>query len=172
MKKIVLLYWGKGGNVENAAHKVYEKFDSDTIDIFDLVSFNIDTIKDYSHMILGHSTVGAEDWMDAKADNEWNNFFRKLEKIEKPEITASSFCLGDQILYPDHFVDSLGVYKEEMDNAGIPIIGQWSTEGYRFSDSDGEENGMFYGLALDMDNEFKLSEERIEKWTKELKSKI
>ena len=168
MKKIVLLFWGKGGNVERISRKVYEKFDPEIIDIFDVVSFDINDLKDYDLMILGHSTVGAEDWMDAKADNEWNNFFRKLENIEKPEITAASFCLGDQVLYPDHFVDSLGIYKEEMDKTGIPIIGKWSTEGYRFTNSDGEEKGTFYGLALDVDNEPELSEQRIEKWTKEI----
>lgn len=172
MKKTVLLYWGKGGNVERTAHKVYEKFNPETIDMFDVVSFDINNLKNYNYMILGHSTIGAEDWMDAKADNEWNNFFRKLENIEKPEIIATSFCLGDQVLYPDHFVDSLGIYKEEMEKVGIPMIGSWSTEGYKFTDSDGEENGMFFGLALDVDNEPKLSDERIEKWTSEIKAEI
>ncbi len=172
MKKIVLLYWGKGGNVERTAKTVYGLFDPEIIDIFDVVSFDINNLKNYELMILGHSTIGAEDWQDAKDDNEWNAFFRKLEKLENRNITSASFGLGDQILYPDHFVDALGIYKEEMDKSGIPIIGQWPTDGYRYTDSDGEKDGKFYGLALDVDNEPELSLERMKQWTDQLKSKI
>ncbi len=172
MKKIVLLYWGKGGNVERTAKTVYGLFDPEIIDIFDVVSFDINNLKNYELMILGHSTIGAEDWQDAKDDNEWNAFFRKLEKLENRNITSASFGLGDQILYPDHFVDALGIYKEEMDKSGIPIIGQWPTDGYRYTDSDGEKGGKFYGLALDVDNEPELSLERMKQWTDQLKSKI
>lgn len=172
MKKIVLLYWGKGGNVERTANKMYGMFDPDTIDIFDVVSFDINNLKNYELMILGASTIGAEDWQDARADNEWNAFFRRIEKLENKNITAASFGLGDQVLYPDHFVDGLGIYKEEMDNLSIPIIGQWSTEGYNYTNSDGEENGLFYGLALDVDNEPELSEERMRIWSDGIKKHL
>lgn len=172
MKKIVLLYWGKGGNVERTANMVYGMFNPETIDIFDVVSFDVNNISNYDLMILGHSTIGAEDWMDAKADNEWNAFFRKIEAIDNKNIIAASFGLGDQVLYPDHFVDSLGVYKEEMDGMNIPIIGTWPTDGYSYTDSDGAKDGMFFGLALDIDNETELSTERIKQWTDGIKKQI
>jgi len=169
MKKIVLLYWGKGGNVENTAHKVFSKFDSETIDMFDVASFEFSTIDNYDLMILGHSTIGAENWNDAASDNEWNRFFRKIESKGDVSILAASFGLGNQILYPDHFVDGLGIYKGEMDRLNIKTIGRWPSAGYKFTDSDGEKDGFFYGLALDIDNETKLSDERIDEWTKEIR---
>ncbi len=172
MKKIVLLYWGKGGNVERTAHMIYSMFSPETIDIFDVVSFDVNNIKNYELMILGHSTIGAEDWQDAKADNEWNAFFRRLEDVGSTNIIAASFGLGDQVLYPDHFVDSLGIYKEEMDNMNIKTIGAWPTEGYKFTDSDGEKDGMFFGVALDVDNEPELTSQRIKEWTDLLKKEI
>jgi len=49
------------------------------------------------------------------------------------------------------------------------LIGQWPVEGYSFNDSDGAENGMFYGLALDEDSQPELTDERIKKWTDGLK---
>ena len=169
MKKIILLYWGLGGNVERTANQIYNLFDPETIDISDVVSFDVNNLGKYELMILGHSTIGAEDWQEAKADNEWNAFFRRLEGIGKTNIIAASFGLGDQVLYPDHFVDSLGIYKEEMDNMNIPTIGSWPTAGYKYTDSDGEKDGAFFGLALDVDNEPELSQERMEKWTSEIK---
>ena len=172
MKKIILLYWGKGGNVERTANKVYNMFDPKTIDISDVVSFDINNLDNYELMILGHSTIGAEDWQEAKADNEWNGFFRRVESKGNNKIIAASFGLGDQVLYPDHFVDSLGIYKEEMDKLNIKTIGCWPTEGYSYTDSDGEKDGNFFGLALDVDNEPELSEERIASWCSEIKTKL
>ena len=66
MKKIVLLFWGKKGNVERAARKVYAKFDPAIIDIFDVVSFDVSKVKDYQLLILCGSTIGAENWVEAK----------------------------------------------------------------------------------------------------------
>jgi len=172
MKKIVLLYWGKGGNVENTATKVYNMFDPKTIDMFDVASFEASTLDNYDLMILGHSTIGAENWNDAESDNEWNKFFRKVENKNEINIIAASFGLGNQILYPDHFVDGLGIYKDEMDKLNIKTIGSWPSASYKFTDSDGEKDGLFYGLALDIDNETKLSEERISKWTDQIKKEI
>lgn len=172
MKKIVLLYWGKGGNVERTAHKVYSMFNPETIDIFDVVSFNHDTLENYDLMILGHSTIGAEAWQDAKADNEWNGFFRKIENQDTSNIIATSFGLGDNMLYPDHFVDALGIYKAEMDKLNIKTIGRWPSADYKFTDSDGEKDGFFYGLALDVDNEPQLSDQRIKLWTDQIKKEI
>ena len=172
MKKIVLLYWGKGGNVENTANKVYNMFNPEIIDMFDVVSFDTNTLGNYDLMILGHSTIGAENWGDAIPDNEWNKFFRSIESKGDCNIIAASFGLGNQILYPDHFVDALGIYKDEMDKLKIKIIGKWSSVDYKFSDSDGEKDGLFYGLALDVDNEMKLSEKRIAIWTAEIKKEM
>ncbi len=172
MKKIILLYWGTGGNVERAAKKVYGMFDADMIDMADVVSFDMETLGNYQLLIFGGSTIGAENWMDAKADNEWNRFFRKLEKQDSFNFKVAFFGLGDQVLYPDHFVDGLGVFQEEMDELNVPVIGQWPVEGYTFTDSDGMKNGMFYGLALDLDNEPELSDQRIKAWTDQLKKLI
>ncbi len=172
MKKIVVLYWGKGGNVEKAAQNVYGMFDKKMIDIFDLASFDFNTIENYELMILGHSTIGAENWDDARADNEWNKFFRKIESKSNCSITATSFGLGNQMLYPDHFVDGLGIYYDEMSKLNIKMIGKWPSTGYKFTNSGGEKDGFFYGLALDVDNESKLSVERIKDWTTEIKKEI
>lgn len=172
MKKTLLLYWGTGGNVEKAAKKVYSMFDQKTIDIADVVSFDMETIDNYQLLIFGGSTIGAENWMDAKADNEWNRFFRNMEKHEPLAFKTAFFGLGDQVLYPDHFVDGLGVFQEEMDELNIPIIGQWPVAGYSFTDSDGMKNDHFYGLALDLDNEPDLSNERIKAWTDLIKQSL
>jgi flavodoxin I len=170
MKKILLLFWGVKGNVERAARKVYAKFDPAVIDIFDVVSFNVDKIKDYDLLILGGSTIGAENWLDVKDDNEWNRFFVKIRNFNLEGKKVATFGLGDQVLYPGHFVDGLAIFKEEIEKTKATLIGKWPTQGYFFTDSDGVEDGMFYGLALDLDQQDDLTDERIDLWVRQIKS--
>lgn len=168
-KKVALIYWGTGGNVEKAARKIAGVFQPGELDLFDLKSFDINTIRDYDLVILGGATVGAEIWMDVKDDNEWSRFFVALEKIDLSGKFVAFFGLGDQVLYPDHFVDALGIFNEEMGKTNATIIGAWPTDGYRFTDSDGYDGKMFFGLAIDEDRQSELTIARAEKWASELK---
>lgn len=172
MKKVILLFWGKGGNVEHAARKVHAKFDPATIDIMDVASFDVSTLRKYDLIILGGSTIGAEIWTDVKDDNEWSRFFVDIEKQDISGKKVAFFGLGNQVLYPDHFVDALGIFKAEMEKAKAKIVGYWPTEGYRFTDSDGYDGNQFFGLALDEDTQGELTEGRITKWTGVLKKEI
>ena len=172
MKKIVLLYWGKGGNVERVAKKVYGMFDPELIEKYDVASFDVDTIESYDLVILGGSTIGAEHWTEASADNVWASFFRELEKHDLTGKSMALFGLGDQVLYPDHFVDDLGTLKEEAEIVHANVIGRWPTAGYTFTNSEGTENGMFYGLAIDEDNQSELTDGRVKEWTDFIKDAL
>jgi len=172
MKKTALLYWVKGGSVERAARIVYHQFDAETTDLFALDEFDIGKINDYDLVILGSSTVGAGHWEDTTNDNKWNEFFRTVQKMDLSNITFATFGLGNQVLYPNHFVDGLGFFQEEIIKTNAGITGRWPVEGYQFTDSGGMHNGMFYGLALDSDNEPEKTEARAEKWVAQLKKEM
>ena len=172
MKKIVLLYWGKGGNVEKAAHVVYGKFDSKDIDMFDVENFDVSTLTNYKLAILGGSTVGAENWEEATNDNMWNRFFRKIEGMDLSQMTFAFFGLGDQVLYADNFVDALGILFDEITKTHARLIGRWPVEGYKFTNSEGAQKDQFYGLALDEDNESDLTDERVTRWVAQLNKEM
>ncbi len=172
MKKIVVLYWRKGGNTEHAAKKIYAMFDPESAEIYDVPSFNVDNVENYDLIIVGGSTVGADHWSEASDDNEWAKFFHKLEQHNLTGKSMALFGLGDQVLYPNHFVDDLGVLKDEVDKVGAILTGRWPVKGYTFTESEGVEDDMFYGLALDEDNQAELTDERIKKWTDFLKESL
>ena len=48
--------------------------------------------------------------------------------------------------------------------AGATLVGEVSTDGYEFDDSDAVVDGHFVGLALDDVNEDGKTEERIDAW--------
>ncbi len=172
MKKIILLYWPKEGNVEKSAKKIYQQFDSSEIDIFSVDDFNVDTLDDYEIIIMGNSTTGAQNWEDADNDNKWSRFFRKIEEHDLSNRKIALFGLGNQVLYPAHFVDGLGILAHEVDIVKGKLIGKWPTKGYTFTDSKGKEGDMFFGLALDADNQKHLTDQRVSEWTEMIKKEF
>ncbi|MBE0649977.1 MAG: flavodoxin domain-containing protein [Bacteroidales bacterium] len=172
MKKIAILYWGKGGNVEKAAKVIFNQFDPQTTDLFALDSINTNSLTGYKLVILGGSTVGAENWEETTNDNRWNHFFREIENKDFSGVTFAVFGLGNQVLYPANFVDALGIFHEAISKTGARIIGAWPTVGYKFTDSDGLQKDSFYGLALDEDTQPDLTLERSKQWTDILKKEM
>ena len=83
-------------------------------------------------------------------------------------IALSGF--GDQFGYGDYFVDAMGWLHEKLVNTGATFIGQWSTEGYDFEASRGAnaDKTEFVGLAVDEDQQFDLTDQRVEQWVIQL----
>lgn len=164
MKNTLLIYWPKEGNVETIALKLKDKFPGEDFVKKSLTEVTLEDLKAFDNWIVGGSTVGSHVWEDADDSNKWHDFFKMLEEVDMATKTVAFYGLGDQVLYPNHFVDGLGVFQEEFGKHDTKIVGQWSTEGYNFTDSEGVENDMFFGLALDEDHEDELSDERLDKW--------
>ena len=174
MSKIALLYAPKGGTVEVAAQRVEKLYDSSELDVIEISNFDVKNLVNYEHFILGCSTVGAESWEDADSNNEWDRFFHEIQeqRISLQGKKVAIFGLGNQVLYPDHFVDAMMILKNESQKHGAEVVGHWPTKGYDFTDSDAVEGDKFVGLALDEDNEDELSDQRISEWLKTVKPEL
>ena len=165
MKKIALIYWPKKGNTEKAAFKIAERFDDEMIDLLTIKQIDTDEFARYDAFIIGAPTTGADNWEDAHR-SLWNDFFLRLDEADIEGKPYAVFGLGDQILYPYNFVDSMADIQREFDKHGAKHIGSWPAEGYEFRDSEAIENGKFIGLALDEDKQSEKTDERITKWTR------
>jgi flavodoxin I len=172
MNKIALLYWAPGGNVEKAASEIYDQFDAEQVFMAHLAGFDTQMIDEFDKFIFGCATIGAEVWQDARANNMWNEFFLHSEKTSFAGKQFALFGLGDQVLYPDNFVDSLGFLKKEIEKRGGQLVGQWPTEGYTFIGSEGAAEGKFFGLALDEDQQADMTPGRIAKWVVQVKKEF
>jgi flavodoxin I len=169
MEKICIIYWPKKGNVETIAKKIYNCFDQIKADIFDILSIEVTDLVNYDCLIFGGSTVGAETWQEVKDNNKWFNFFLELNKVNLKNKKIAIFGLGNQILYPNNFVDGMAIIRDEFIKRDAKIIGKWPTEGYNFTDSAAVEDDYFCGLALDEDQQDELTDERISNWLDQLK---
>ena len=171
MKKTALIYWPKKGNVENTAAKLAAYFDKDAIDVFTISEIDVKKLPDYDFIIIGGSTIGADNWEDTHT-TKWYAFFDELKSISLNGKKAAIYGLGDQVLYPEHFVDGMAIIRDEFKAAGAEIIGAWPADGYEHTDSKSQEGDQFIGLALDDDQQSELSNERIDKWVAMLKAQL
>ena len=171
MKKIALIYWPKKGSTEKAAYKIYDKLGKDVADIFTITEINTAEFDLYDAFIIGGSTTGADNWEDAHR-TRWNEFFAKLEKASVKGKPFAMYGLGNQVLYPHHFVDGMAILKDIFEKNGAILKGLWPVEGYDFLDSESVRDDMFYGLALDFDNQDDLTEGRIYKWVAQVRKEF
>lgn len=87
--------------------------------------------------------------------------------------TVALFGTGDQVGYPDTFLDGMGMLYETFQYRGAKFIGFWPTQGYDFtSPLPLLDHDHFVGLAIDEDNQPELTDERIKEWCKMIKPEL
>jgi flavodoxin I len=171
MKKIGLFYWPPKGNVEKIALAIKSRFKDEDIDIVDLSKVHAKHLFYYDNIILGSSTVGADHWEDATDDNKWYKLFHEMDedKVDLMEKNIALYGLGDQIAYPNNFVDGMERVYSHISKHNINLIGEWQNEGYTFNHSEALHDNKFRGLAIDLDNEEESMNEKVDKWVEILK---
>ena len=94
-----------------------------------------------------------------------------LKKIKFEDKKLALYGLGDQEVYADTFVDGMGKLYKHLPK-DVNIVGKWPIEAYRFHESEAVQDGVFVGLALDYDNEPKLTDQLLGYWVDKLKKEF
>jgi flavodoxin I len=173
MEKIALFYAPAKGSTEKVAKLIQDKIGKGKIELI-LIQDNspVSVLEPYSKIIFGISTVGRDSWDSKYTKVGWDFFIPRLEKYDLSGKTIAIYGLGDHILYPNNFVDSMGTLAKQVISSGGKLIGKTSVEEYIFSDSEALDDGMFYGLPIDEANETELTEKRIDIWLKEISADL
>jgi flavodoxin I len=168
MKKIGLFYSFNTNKTAKNAQKIKKAFG----DTFEIVDVNVeevdeDTFLSYDQMILGVPT-----WFDGELPNYWDEFMPAIEELKLKGKTVALFGLGDQLGYPENFVDAIGILAEALEERGAKVVGLTSIEGFTFERSAALRNNQFLGLALDIENQAALCDERINAWVAQLQKEF
>ena len=170
MTKIGLYFGTTTGNTEEIANQIKETFEElvpDSIEVFNVADDDLSTMPDFQALILGIPT-----WDDGVMQYDWDEVVSELDEMDFEDKKAAIFGLGDQMGYPDTFQDAIGILGKKMQECGAQLVGYTSTEGYDFDESCGVEDGRFMGLALDVDNDVDLVDEKITAWVKQIKEEF
>lgn len=101
-------------------------------------------------------------------ERKLEEFLPQIEGLDFTGKTVAIFGLGDQVGYADEFLDAMGELHEFFSERGATMVGEWPTTGYEFTHSEAVVDGKFVGLALDLDNQSNLTEERLGAWLRQI----
>ena len=169
MEKIGLFYGPSMGSVAKIARMISDKIGYDNVELILAKDATADDVNQFNKIIFGLSTIGKANWDSENVDKDWDLFLTQMDKVNWNDKTVAIYCLGDQLTYPDNFVDGLGWVYERLEKYNAKVVGFCKTEGYQFNESVGIRDNQFLGLPLDEDNEARLSDTRIDNWLKQLK---
>lgn len=166
MNKTGVFYGSSGGNTKSVAQKIADRLGVGTGNIHDVAKAKANDLAGYDTLLFGSSTWGLGDLQD-----DWEDFIREVDKADLTGKKVALFGCGDSSSYSDTFCDAMGkIYRAVKDKA--TVIGFTETAGYSFDSSEAVIDNRFVGLAVDEDNESRLTGERINQWVSQLKNEL
>ncbi|MEO0443367.1 MAG: flavodoxin, partial [Pseudomonadota bacterium] len=123
-------------------------------------------LENYQQLILGIPT-----WDYGELQEDWEDCWDDIDCLDLEDKTIALFGLGDQIGYAEWFLDAMGYLHNKIVLKRAKVIGYWPNKGYSFTGSQAltEDHSHFVGLALDDENQFDQTDERIATWCEQLK---
>ena len=161
MKKTIVVYGSSTGTCQSIAETIASKLGVEAIDV---TKFDADVIAANDNLLLGTSTWGAGELQD-----DWYDGLNVLKAADLAGKTVAVFGCGDSEPYSDTFCGAMAEIYNAAKDAGATLVGEVSTDGYTYDDSEAVVDDKFVGLALDDVNEDDKTEGRIDAWLEAIK---
>lgn len=166
MKKIGLFYGKSARKTAKIANSIAALFGEENIEMVALETATKQDVAAYDNLLFGGAT-----WFDGELPSYWDEIIPAVEDVSMKGKKVAIYGLGDQINYPENFVDSIGLLANLVKECGGELVGFTSNEGYKYERSlaETEDGKQFMGLALDFENQKELNDERLSAWVEQLK---
>lgn len=147
-----------GEKIRTAIHKLIGE---ERVDVFNIADTPIIQTQFYDFLIFGIPT-----WDYGELQEDWEEIWDELDTLDFSGKKIAIYGLGDQVGYPEWFLDAMGYLHSKLVHRGAIPCGYWPRVGYVFEASKAltPDEQYFVGLALDEETEFQLSEARIQQW--------
>lgn len=166
--RVGLFYGSDTGNTETVTNDLVDAW---TLTPITTIEAGVMTVADYDRydvILLGLST-----WYDGDLQSDFENFFEEFKTIDFTGKVVAIYGLGDQYGYGEYFVDGVGILAKVVLANGGTLIGHWPCADYDYEASKAQyTDELFYGLALDDDNEMHKTPERLQKWIAQLTTEL
>lgn len=163
--KIGLFYGSTTCYTEMVAEKIQALIGPEYVALHNLKDTPLTAMADYDILILGLST-----WDFGEIQEDWEAHWPEINQVDLSGKTIALYGMGDQLGYAEWFQDALGMLHHEISKQQVKRVGFWPNQGYDFIaskavTSDGE---WFYGLALDDENQYEQTDERLAQWVEQI----
>ena len=167
--KIGLFYGSTTCYTEMAAEKIQQLYGAENVDLHNIKDTPLAKCHEYDFLIFGIST-----WDYGELQEDWESHWADISQLDLSSKIVAIYGMGDQIGYAEWFQDALGMLHDEIAPQSPLCIGQWPNEGYEFTASKAltPDKKHFVGLALDEDNQYELSDERLNLWVQQLQQEF
>jgi flavodoxin II len=171
--KIGLFYGSTTCYTEMAAEKIQVKINEllgyPSVELFNIKDVALSKTENFDTLIFGIST-----WDFGEIQEDWESTWQDIANLSLVDKTVAIFGLGDQLGYADWFQDAVGMLHDELAVLGCDVIGYWPNQGYDFTQSKAltEDNSYFVGLSLDDENQYDLTDERIDTWCEQILAEL
>ena len=167
-QRAVLFYGTETGNTEEVAREIEKRWDITKLEVINAGEMTIEDFERFDIIVIGLPT-----WYDGELQSDFGEFYDEFVTIDFTGKIVALFGLGDQVGYPDYFVDSLGILGSVIIENGGKIIGMWPRQGYEFDESKALFNhDLFYGLPIDVENQAELTDSRITDWLRQISREL
>jgi flavodoxin I len=167
MNKTAIVYGSSTGTCEDIAQRIAVRLGLDKKCVIDVNALSSDLVSTCDNLILGTSTWGA-----GEIQEDWYDGLKILKECDLGGKTIAIFGCGDSASFSDTFCGGMAQLWEGIKDKGANLIGQVSSDGYSFDDSEAVADGKFIGLALDEVNEADKTDERINSWIEQIKKSL
>src|SRR5574344_537318 len=167
MNNTCIVYGSSTGTCEDIAPRIAVRLGVDKNHVIDVNSLTPDIISSSDNLIFGTST-----WGEGEIQEDWHDGLKIIRGCDFTDKNVAIFGCGDSVSFSDTFCSGMAQLWKEIGNKGAHMVGQVSTTGYTFDDSEVVVDGKFVGLALDNVNESDQADERIETWTEQIQQSL
>ena len=167
--KIGLFYGSTTCYTEIVAEKIQALIGADTVELNNIKQVPLAKMADYDILILGLST-----WDFGEIQEDWEAHWPEINQVDLSGKTIALYGMGDQLGYAEWFQDAVGMLHQAIAPQDCVRIGFWPTEGYDFiaSKAATDDGQWFYGLALDEENQYDQTDQRLNQWLTQLMNEL
>ncbi|HZJ08711.1 MAG TPA: flavodoxin [Trueperaceae bacterium] len=168
--KAVVLYASMFGATEIVAERVADELTARLgapVASRDITWFDPADLAAYDLIVIGSST-----WNVGQLPSDMSVKLPQLAQLDLSGKMLALFGTGDQLGYPDTYLDAVGIIADELAGTGAKLIGSIAIHDYTFSDSLAMRDQLLLGLAVDEDNEPELTQARIVAWVDQLLAEL
>lgn len=168
--RAVVLYASMFGATEVVAEQVADELAARLgapVGSRDITWFDPADLVDYDLIVIGSST-----WNVGQLPSDMSVKLPQLADLDLVGKRVALFGTGDQLGYPDTYLDAVGIIAEELAGTGAVLIGATDVRDYSFTGSLALSDGRLVGLAVDEDNEPELTMARIVAWVDQLVAEL
>ncbi|WP_027671958.1 flavodoxin FldB [Rheinheimera baltica] len=167
--KIGLFYGSTTCYTEMVAEKIQALIGADTVELNNIKQVSLSQMAQYDILILGLST-----WDFGEIQEDWEAHWDDISGVDLSGKIIAIYGMGDQLGYAEWFIDAVGMLHDAIAPQPAVRIGYWPAAGYDFIASKAltEDGELFYGLALDDENQYDLTDARLNDWVSQILQEI